>query len=85
MRAVNYYIIVENIKKEPKKIAGLEITDKLDTENRYLKAKVISVGNRVEGIKENDVIQYDKSKSHVITFNEKRYSVIQLPDVVIIE
>lgn len=85
MKAVSYYIIVENIKNKPKKIAGLEITEKLDTENRYIKAKVISVGDKVEGIELNDIIQYDKSRGHTIVFDNKRYSVIQLPDVVIIE
>jgi co-chaperonin GroES (HSP10) len=85
MKAVNYYIIVENFKKSPKKIAGLEITEKLDTENKYIKAKVISVGNKVEGIDVGNVIQYDKTRGHGITFEEKQYSVIQIPDVVIIE
>tara|TARA_R100001594_G_scaffold130645_2_gene169863 strand:+ start:872 stop:1129 length:258 start_codon:yes stop_codon:yes gene_type:complete len=85
MRAVNYYIIVENIKKSPKKIAGLEIIDKLDTENRYTKAKIISVGNKVEGINIDDIIHYDKTRGHGITFEEKQYSVIQIPDVVIVE
>ena len=55
MKAVNYYLIVEKI-KEPKKVGGLLITDDLDEENRYTKAKVVSVGNLVDGIKENDII-----------------------------
>ena len=45
MRAVNNYIIVENIKDEPKKVAGLIMTEDLDSDNRYIKANVISVGN----------------------------------------
>ena len=55
MKAVNYYLIVEKI-KEPKTVGGLLITDDLDEDNRYTKAKVVSVGNLVEGIKENDII-----------------------------
>ena len=54
MRAVNNYIIVENIKEGPKKIAGLIMTEELDSDNRYIKAKVISTGNLVEGIKNSD-------------------------------
>ena len=41
MRAVSLYIIVENIKLAPKKIGGLEISDSIDSDNRYLKGKII--------------------------------------------
>jgi hypothetical protein len=41
MKAINSYIIVEKIKEKPKTIAGLEITEKLNSDNRYLKAKII--------------------------------------------
>jgi len=54
MRAVNNYIIVEKIKQGPKKIGGLILTEDVDADNRYIKAKVISTGNLVEGIKDND-------------------------------
>ena len=45
MKAVNNYIIVEKIKTEQKKVAGLIVTEDTDQDNRYTKAKVISVGN----------------------------------------
>ena len=51
MKAINRYIIVDKIKTEPKKVAGLIMTEDLDKDNRYIKAKVLSVGNLVEGIK----------------------------------
>ena len=51
MRAINHYIIVKNIKTEPKKVAGLIMTDETDQDNRYIKAEIISTGNLVEGIK----------------------------------
>ena len=41
MKAVNNYIVVENIKIEPKKDAGLIMTENIDDDNRYIKAKVI--------------------------------------------
>ena len=56
MKAVNNYIIVEITKTEPKKVGGLIMTEELDSDNRYIKAKVISIGNLVEGIKENDIV-----------------------------
>ena len=60
MKAVNNYIIVQNIKTEPKKVAGLIMTEELDDDNRYIKAEVISAGNLVEGIKDKDIVYYDK-------------------------
>ena len=60
MKAVNNYIIVENIKAEPKKVAGLILTEDIDEDNRYIKANVISTGNLVEGREDKDVVYYDK-------------------------
>jgi len=85
MKAVNYYLVVENIKEEEKKIAGLILTEELDDDNRYLKAKVISIGNNVEGINEEDIIYYDKHAGHGIQHNDKFYQVIKQIDVVLID
>ena len=85
MKAVNNYIIVENIKIEPKKIAGLIVTEELDTDNRYIKAKVISTGNLVEGIKDNDIVYYDKHAGHSVQYKDKLYQVIRSGDVVLID
>ncbi len=85
MKAVNYYIIIERIKNEPKKVAGLILTEKTNEDNRYLKAKVISVGNLVEGIKENDVVYYDKHAGHGIQHKDKFYNVIKQQDVVLLD
>ena len=84
MKAVNYYLVVENI-KESKKIGGLEVTDDLDEDNRYTKAKVISIGNLVEGIKESDVVYYDKHAGHSMQHNVILYYVIKIGDVVLID
>ena len=50
MKAVNYYLIVEKI-KESKTVGGLLITDDLDEDNRYTKAKDISVGTLLRVLK----------------------------------
>mgnify|MGYP003119886946 FL=1 len=84
MKAVNYYLIVEKI-KESKTVGGLLITDDLDEDNRYTKAKVISVGNLVEGIKENDIIYYDNQSGHSINYKDILYYVIKVGDVVLID
>ena len=85
MKAINRYIIVDKIKTEPKKVAGLIMTDETDQDNRYIKAKVISIGNMVEGIKEDDIIYYDKHAGHGIQHKDKFYGVIKQQDVVLID
>ena len=85
MKAANHYIIIDLIKNEPKKVGGLILTEKTDKDNRYLKAKVVSVGNLVEGIKEKDVVYYDKHAGHGIQDKNKFYGVIKQQDVVLID
>jgi co-chaperonin GroES (HSP10) len=85
MNAINNYIIVDKIKEKPTTIAGLEITEKLDSDNRYLKAKVLSIGNLVEGVNVNDIIHYDKHAGHGIQWKNKLYYVIRIQDIVIVE
>ena len=85
MKAVNYYLVVENIKEKPKQIAGLDIMDNVDEDNRYVKAKEFSIGNLVEGIKENDVVHYDKHTGHSIQHKDILYYVIKIGDVVLID
>ena len=85
MKAVNHYIIIEQIKDEPKKVAGLILTENVDDDNRYLKAKVISIGNLVEGINEKDVVYFDKHAGHGIQHKDKFYGVIKQQDVVLID
>ena len=85
MKAVNNYIIVENIKDEPKKVAGLIMTEDLDSDNRYIKAEVISAGNLVEGIKEKDIVYYDKHAGHGVQYKDILYQVIRSGDVVLID
>ena len=85
MKAVNYYIVIEQIKEGPKKVGGLVLTDEINEDNRYLKAKVISIGNLVEGIKKDDIIYYDKHAGHGIQHKDKFYHVIKQMDVVLID
>ena len=85
MKAINHYIIIENIKEGPKKVAGLIMTDETDVDNRYSKAKIISTGNLVEGLKDGDTIYYDKHAGHGISWKDKLYHVIRSNDVVLVE
>ena len=84
MKAINRYIIVQNKKTEPKMVAGLIMTEQTDQDNRYIKAKIISCGNLVEGLKDGDTIYYDKHAGHDISFNDKLYRVIRDMDIVLV-
>ena len=85
MQAVNYYVVVHDIKDTNVKVAGLELTEKLNEDNRYNKAKIISVGNLVEGVKQGDIVYYDKIAGHAIQRDNERYTVIRVQDIVLIE
>ena len=85
MKAVNHYIIVEKIKTEQKKVAGLIVTEDIDDDNRYIKAKAISVGNLVEGVKDGDTVYYDKHAGHGVQYKDILYQVIRSGDVVLID
>ena len=85
LKAINNYVVVDKIKTEPKKVAGLIMTEELDEDNRYIKANVISVGNLVEGLKDGDVIHYDKHAGHGIQYKDKLYFVIRASDIVLVD
>ena len=85
MKAVNDYIVVDREKIGPKKIGGLILTENLDEDNRYVKATIISTGNLIEGLKDGDVVHYDKHAGHGITWKDTMYQVIRGRDVVLVE
>jgi co-chaperonin GroES (HSP10) len=85
MKAVNDYIVVDKEKIGPKKIGGLILTESLDEDNRYVKATIISTGNLIEGLKDGDVVHYDKHAGHGITWKDTMYQVIRGRDVVLVE
>jgi len=85
MKAINDYIVVDKIKEGYKKVSGLILTDDTDSDNRYKKAKVISVGNLADIIKEDTIVMYDMHAGHDIAYDDHLYRVIKLRDVVLVE
>ena len=85
MRAINYFVVIEKIKEAPKTVGGLELTESQNSDDRYLKGKVISAGNLVESLKEDDIVYYDKHNGHGIQWKDKLYHVIKVSDIVLIE
>lgn len=85
MQAINYFIVIRKIKEAPKKVGGLELTEDQNKDVRYLKAEVVSVGDKVQGIEPGNIIRYDKHAGHGIEWQDELYHVINLGDVVIVE
>ena len=85
MRAINNYVVVKKIKEEPKKISGLILTDDTDTDNRYKKGVIVSIGDLVEQVEVKDTVFYDKHAGHDITYNGDIHQVIKAGDIVLVE
>ena len=84
MKSINQYLVVEQVKEGMKEVGGLLLTEELDSDNRYLKAKIISIGNLVEGLKDGEIVYYDKHAGHGISYKDKLYHVIRSMDVVLV-
>ena len=85
MKAVNDYIVIEKIKEQKTTSGGLLLTDDTDTDNRYKKAKVVSVGDLAELIKVGSVVMYDMHAGHYIDYDGVMYRVIKLRDIVLVD
>lgn len=86
MRAVNFYVLVKKFKVEPKNVGGLEIMDRHDSDNRYLKAHVVSVGAQAKDFfKEGEVVYYDRHAGHAIDHDGEILHVIKASDIVLAE
>ena len=60
------------------------LTENQREDLRYSKAKVISVGSEVVGVKKNDDIYYDKHAGHGVEIDKEVLQIIKLQDVVIV-
>ncbi len=95
MQALNFHIVIDPIKKKEHTVAGgLQLSQDLDKELRYLTGKVVSVGGRV--IKEmqgepvqieiGDIIHYDRHAGHEVRWTDDQpLKVLKLGDLVAIE
>jgi len=84
MRAVNKYIIINQIIEEAKTSSGLLLTNVENDEMRYGKGTVVSIGNEVLAVKEGDMIYFDKRNGHQVRIDGVVYGVIKEADVVVI-
>ena len=85
MRAIGGYLVIRDIKEKPTKTkGGLLLTDKIKEDIRYRQGLVKSVGELVQGVKDNDKIYYDKHAGFNIEIDEEIFLVIKQQDVVIV-
>tara|TARA_R100001463_G_scaffold11755_3_gene32791 strand:- start:5832 stop:6089 length:258 start_codon:yes stop_codon:yes gene_type:complete len=84
MKAIGKYIVIKKIKEEYKTDSGLLLSN-ADVESfRYHKGQVVNPGNRVEVIKEGDIIYYDKSSGHSMLIEDETFTIIEERNVVIV-
>jgi len=85
MKAIGKYIVIDPIKEENTKTkGGLILADSQREDIRYRKAKIITVGSEVKGLKKGNEIYYDKSAGFNIELEKNNYKVIKEFDVVIL-
>jgi len=85
MRAIGRNLIIKKEKQGTSETkGGLLLTENQREDLRYNKAKVISIGSEVVGVKENDSIYYDKHAGHGVEIDKEVFQVIKLQDVVIV-
>jgi len=84
MEAVGKCLIIQKIKGGTTTTkGGLMLAENQREDIRYIEAKVLSVGNEVVGIENNDSIFYDRHAGHKIEIGKETYFVIRLGDVVV--
>jgi chaperonin GroES len=85
MRAIGKCLIIEKIKEGTTKTkGGLMLAESQREDIRYIRAKVLKIGDEVVGVKENDEIFYDRHAGHKIEVDKETYQVIRLGDVVVV-
>ena len=85
MKAIGRNLIINKIKEGTTKTeGGLLLAEKQRDDIRYVKATVVSAGNEVVGIKQNDVIYFDRHAGHKIEVDKESYHVIKSGDIVVV-
>jgi len=85
MKAVGNNLIIQKVKENLTKSKGGLLLNKNDRSDiRYIEAKIISIGDTIKGLNEDDTIFYDRHAGHSIEINNNTYQVIKAQDVVVV-
>ena len=85
MKAIGRNLIINKTAKEISTTkGGLLLAEAHKDDVRYVEAIVVSVGDEVEGINQNDKIYFDKHSGHIIEIDKTAYHVIKSSDIVVV-
>jgi chaperonin GroES len=85
MKAIGRNLIIEKLKEGTTKTkGGLLLAENQREDIRYIEATVLSIGDEVVGVKEDDRIFFDRHAGHKIEMDKEIYHVIKLADVVVV-
>ena len=85
MKAIGSNIIIKKTKEGTTKTkGGLLLAENHRDDIRYVQATVYSVGDEIQGLKQDDIILYDRHAGHKIEVEKESYHVIKVQDVVVV-
>ena len=85
MKAIGKNIVVLPVKEaESKTKGGLLLAEANREDIRYRMAKVVTIGDAVVGVKDNDTIYYDRHAGFGIEIKNEKLTVIKEGDVVVV-
>ncbi len=85
MKALGRNLIIEKIEEGTTETkGGLLLAETHREDIRYVKAKIIEVGDELNILQKGDIIFYDKHAGHKIEMENKSYHVIKSHDVVVV-
>ena len=85
MKAIGKNLVVKMEKAGISKTkGGLLLGEKQREDIRYAEGTVVTAGADAGGLKENDVIYFDKNNSHQIEVKDEIYNVVKVDNVVIV-
>jgi co-chaperonin GroES (HSP10) len=85
MKAIGKNIVVLPVKEtESKTKGGLLLAEANREDIRYRMAKVVTIGDAVVGVKDNDTIYYDRHAGFGIEIKNEKLTIIKEGDVVVV-
>ncbi len=85
MKAIGDNLVIQPLEQGVEETkGGLLLAHSQREDIRFNKAKVISVGKDVRGVKNKDLIYFDQHGASKIEINKNIYHVIKLRDVVVV-
>jgi chaperonin GroES len=85
MKAIGRNLIIQKTKEGTTKTkGGLLLAENQREDIRYVEATIVSVGNDIVGIKQQDKIFFDRHAGHKIEIEKETYHVIKAQDVVVV-